>query len=220
MKVKKMREPTSSQLERWKGEFGKEYTDRNALTLEQMDELYKKNYGVSRTKLNEVFLGDLDRSIKILEVGSGLGNQLLNLQKMGFENLYGIEVNSHAIEQAKVNTKGINVVQGSAFDVPFRDGYFDLVFTSGVLIHIAPADIEKALREIHRCSREYIWGFEYYADTYTEVKYRGHDNLLWKTDFAKLYLDKFQNLELVKEKRIKYLDNDNLDSMFLLRKRN
>jgi pseudaminic acid biosynthesis-associated methylase len=215
-----MREPTSSQLERWKGEFGKEYTDRNALTLEQMDELYKKNYGVSRTKLNEVFLGDLDRSIKILEVGSGLGNQLLNLQKMGFENLYGIEVNSHAIEQAKVNTKGINVVQGSAFDVPFRDGYFDLVFTSGVLIHIAPADIEKALREIHRCSREYIWGFEYYADTYTEVKYRGHDNLLWKTDFAKLYLDKFQNLELVKEKRIKYLDNDNLDSMFLLRKRN
>lgn len=220
MKVKKMREPTSSQLERWKGEFGKEYTDRNALTLEQMDELYKRNYGVSRTELNKAFLGDLDRSVKILEVGSNLGNQLLNLQKMGFENLYGIEINNYAVELAKANTKKINIIQGSAFDIPFRDGYFDLVFTSGILIHIAPVDIEKALREIHRCSREYIWGFEYYADTYTEVKYKGHDNLLWKTDFANLYLSFFDDLELVKEKRLKYLENENVDTMFLIRKRN
>jgi pseudaminic acid biosynthesis-associated methylase len=204
----------------WWGTFGKEYTDRNALTLEQMDELYKKNYGVSRTKLNEVFLGDLDRSVKILEVGSNLGNQLLSLQKMGFENLYGIEVNSYAIEQAKANTKGINIIQASAFDIPFRDDYFDLVFTSGVLIHIAPADIERVLREIHRCSRGYIWGFEYYADTYTEVQYRGYSELMWKADFVRLYLDQFEDLELVKEKKLKYLENENVDTMFLIRKRN
>jgi len=215
-----MREPTSSQLEKWEGGFGKEYTDRNTLTLEQMDELYKGNYGVSRTELNKAFVGDLDRSIKILEVGSNLGNQLLSLQKMGFENLYSIEVNSYAIERAKTNTTGINIIQASAFDIPFKDGYFDLVFTCGVLIHIAPADIERALKEIHRCSREYIWGFEYYADTYTEVKYRGHDNLLWKTDFASLYLSLFDDLELVKEKRLKYLENENIDTMFLIRKRN
>ena len=41
----------------------------------------------------------------------------------------------------------------------------------------------------------------------------------WKANFAKLYRDKFEDLELVKEKRIKYLDNDNVDSMFLIRKR-
>jgi pseudaminic acid biosynthesis-associated methylase len=200
------------------GAFGKEYTDRNAHTLEELDELYRKNYGISDTELNREFLGDLDRSIKILEVGSNIGNKLLNLQKMGFRNLYGIEVNSYAIEQAKANTTGINIIQANAFDIPFKDGYFDLVFTSGVLIHIAPTDIEKALKEIHRCSREYIWGFEYYADTYTEVKYRGHDNLLWKTDFVSLYLELFDDLELVKEKRLKYLENENVDTMFLIRK--
>ncbi len=64
-----------------------------------------------------------------------------------------------------------------------------------------------------------FWGFEYYADEHTEIPYRGRKDLLWKADFAKLYLEEFQDLELVKEKRIKYLDKDNVDLMFLLRKK-
>lgn len=210
----------AEQVNMWMGTFGKEYTDRNTLTLEQMDRIYKKNYGITKTKLYEEFIGDLKRPIKILEVGSNIGNNLLMLQRMGFKNLYGIEINSYAIERAKANTTGINITQASAFDIPFRDGFFDLVFTFGVLIHIAPADIERALREIQRCSRKYIWGFEYYANTYTEVKYRGYNNLLWKTDFASLYLSFFDDLELVKEKRLKYSENENVDTMFLIKKRN
>jgi pseudaminic acid biosynthesis-associated methylase len=210
----------TEQIRMWTGTFGKEYTDRNALALEQMDELYKKNYGITGTELYQEFLGGLERSIKILEVGSNIGNTLLVLQRLGFRNLYGIEINGYAIEQAKANTKGINIIQASAFDIPFKDDFFDLVFTAGVLIHIAPADITRALKEIHRCSREYIWGGEYYADSYTEVRYRGHDNLLWKTNFARLYLDSFDDLELVKERRLKYLENENIDTVFLIRKRN
>jgi pseudaminic acid biosynthesis-associated methylase len=213
-------EEITEQIRRWTGTFGKEYTDRNALALEQMDELYKKNYGITGTELYQEFLGGLERSIKILEVGSNIGNKLLVLQRLGFRNLYGIEINGYAIEQARANTKGINIIQASAFDIPFKDGFFDLVFTAGVLIHIAPADITRALKEIHRCSREYIWGSEYYADSYTEVRYRGHDNLLWKTNFARLYLDSFDDLELVKERRLKYLENENIDTVFLIRKRN
>jgi len=210
----------TKQIRTWAGVFGKEYTDRNTLTPLQLDQLYKRNYGVSRIELNEEFVGSFDRSIKILEAGSSLGNQLLSLQQMGFKNLYGIEINRYAVQQSKSNTKDINIIQANAFDIPFKDGYFDLVFTSGVLIHIAPADIKRALKEIHRCSKEYIWGFEYYTDNYTEVKYRGQDNLLWKTDFAGLYLNSFDDLELVKEKKLKYLENENVDTMFLIRKRN
>lgn len=208
----------TEQINMWTGTFGKEYTDRNALTLEQMDELYKRNYGITGTELYEEFVGDLERSSKILEVGSNIGNKLLALQRMGFKDLYGIEVSSYAVERAKANTKNINIIRGDAFDIPFKNRYFDLVFTSGVLIHIAPQDIERALREIYRCSKEYIWGFEYYADTYTEIKYRGNDNLLWKTDFASLYLSSFDDLRLVKEKRLKYLEGENVDTIYLLRK--
>ncbi|MDD5063440.1 MAG: methyltransferase domain-containing protein [Phycisphaerae bacterium] len=210
---------TTSQSQKWESKLGEEYTERNIFAPEQLDQLYVSNYGISRTALNEAFLGNFERSVKILEVGSNLGNQLLSLQRMGFENLYGIEVNSYAIEHAKNNTKNINIIRGNAFDIPFKDRYFDIVFTSGVLIHIAPQDIERALQEIHRCSREYIWGFEYYADSCTEVRYRGHTDLLWKTNFAGLYLNSFDDLELVKEKKLKYLGNENIDTMFLIKKR-
>jgi pseudaminic acid biosynthesis-associated methylase len=209
----------TEQMEKWAGQFGKEYTDRNALPLEEMEALYKGNYGQTRTELNERFLRGIDRSIRILEVGSNVGNQLLCLQEMGFGNLYGIELQSYAVELSKSRTKRINIIEGSAFDIPYKDSYFDLVFTSGVLIHTSPSDIALAMREIHRCTKEYIWGFEYYADKYTEITYREHRNLLWKADFARLYLDQFGDLELIKEERIKYLDGDNIDTMFLLRKR-
>ncbi len=204
---------------KWEGEFGKEYTDRNALSLEDMEALYKRNYGLTRTELNEKFLAGLDRSARVLEVGSNVGNQLLCLQKMGFTHLYGIELQSYAVELSKFRTKGINIIQGEASDIPFRDGYFDLVFTSGVLIHIAPADLLDIMKEIYRCSRKYIFGFEYYSDTPKEVMYRGHKNLLWKADFAGKYLEHFIDLHLIKEEKIKYLNSENTDTMFLLEKR-
>ncbi len=215
----KVMEKVTNQTQKWSSEFGKEYTDRNPHTIEIMDELYKKQFGLTRTELNLMFLGNLDRSIKILEVGSNVGVQLQGLQSIGFKYLYGIEIQPYAVEVSKQNTKNINLLQGSAFDIPFKDSYFDLVFTSGVLIHINPNDLNIAMREVYRCTSEYIWGFEYYADQYLEIPYRGFRNLLWKGDFAKLYLGKFKDLELISERRVEYLDNDNIDSMFLIRKR-
>jgi len=91
---------------------------------------------------------------------------------MGFQTLYGIELQEYAVEISKSRTKHINIIQGSAFDIPFKDNFFDLVFTSGLLIHIAPSDVEQILREIHRCTKKYIWGSEYFADSYTQVEYR------------------------------------------------
>ncbi len=209
----------TKQMEKWDGEFGKEYTDRNVRTLEEIEALYRKNFGITRTEINHGFIGDLERSIRILEVGSNIGNQLLCLQNMGFKSLYGIELQEYAVELSKSKTKRVNIIQGSAFDIPYKDRYFDLVFTSGVLIHISPADIDQVLREIYRCTKKYIWGYEYFADSYTNIEYRGNTELLWKTNFAKLYLDTFSDLRLVKEKRFKNLTDDNVDSMFLLEKR-
>ncbi len=206
----------TNQMEIWAGKFGKDYTERNDLTLEEMEQLDKKNYGYTRTELNNEFIGNLDRSIKILEVACNIGNQLICLQKMGFKFLYGIELQDYAVELSKSKSKHINIIEGSAFDIPYKDGYFNLVFTSGFLIHISPLDIENVLKEIYRCSKKYIFGLEYFANEYTEVSYRGHGDLLWKTDFAKLYLDTFDDLRLLKEKKYKYLHNDNIDSVFLL----
>jgi len=208
----------TKQLKKWKNSFGKEYTDRNSFSVAQLDNLYKKRYGLTRTKLNIDFIGKLNKKIKILEVGSNVGNQLLMLQKMGFKNLFGLEPLEYAVELSKKRLIGINIIRGSAFDIPFKDIYFDLVFSSGVLIHINPKDIRKAMKEIYRCTNKYIWGFEYFSEKYQEVNYRGEKNLLWKADFPRLYIQNFSDLKLIKVKYIKYLQDKNIDEMFILKK--
>ncbi len=208
------------QMNTWTSDFGKEYTDRNIFSPEDLDQLDIQRFGVTRTYMVKEFLNDLNIFDKrILEVGCNVGNELRFLQREGYKSLYGIEIQHYAVEKAKNLTNGINIIQGSADDLPFKDKYFDLVFTAGVLIHISPKDIEKIIDEIYRCSKNYIWGLEYYADQYTEVVYRGQKNLLWKTDFAQLYLDRFPDLKLIKKKNFKYIENQSLeDCMFLLKK--
>lgn len=60
----------TKQMKEWRGDFGKKYTDRNALSLNELDELYRKNYGITGIELNNLFIGELDRTVKVLEVGS------------------------------------------------------------------------------------------------------------------------------------------------------
>ena len=207
------------QKQRWTGDFGREYTDRNTLSVAQLDALYQTNFGIQRRQLNETFLADIPRDARILEVGSNSGNQLLLLQEMGFTNLSGVEVQSYALELARARVRGAQLSQSSALDLPFEDGEFDLIFTSGVLIHISPADLPRALDEIHRCAKTWIWGMEYYAPEVAEVNYRGHDDLLWKMDYANRYLDRFADLELVREQRVPYLNSSNVDTMYLLKRK-
>ncbi|MFC1577317.1 pseudaminic acid biosynthesis-associated methylase [Candidatus Omnitrophota bacterium] len=218
--MKKNKPIITGQLKKWKGGFGKVYTERNAISVSGMDRMYKGRYGATRSGLNKIFLDKIDRSARILEVGSNVGNQLLCLQKMGFKRLYGIEPQDYAVELSKKRTKGISIIRGNIFDIPFKDDYFDIIFTSGVLIHINPKDINRAIKEIHRCSRVYIWGFEYYSKRYEEVLYRGHKDLLWKANFSGIYKEIFPGLKVVKISFLEHLDNSgNTDAMFLLKKR-
>lgn len=201
----------------WATKFGDEYTDRNIYSPSALDDLYKKNYGVARSALNNEFLKDLHIST-VLEVGCNIGNQLLMLQQQGFTELYGIEINKYAIEKAKESSKNINIIYGSAFDIPFKDNYFDLIFTSGVLIHINPKNIAEALKEIYRVAKKYIWGLEYFSEQHQEIAYRGNQDRLWKGNFVKMYLNQFPDLKLIKQKKYPYKEGGNVDEMFLLGK--
>jgi pseudaminic acid biosynthesis-associated methylase len=207
------------QAEIWKGDFGREYTDRTTFDIEALDSLYLKNYGVSRSRINQDFLRDIPKHLSFLEVGCNAGNQLLLLQKMGYLNLSGIELQPYALEIARSRAQNISLAQGSALEIPYADALFDVVFTSGVLIHIAPADLGRAMDEIHRCARTFIWGMEYYAPDVIKVNYRNHNELLWKMDYARCYLQRFQDLELIREQHIPYVEGSNIDTVFLLRKK-
>jgi len=212
--------PETSQIGIWKGDFGRAYTDRTTFADDKaFNSVYLRRYGRTRDAICQDWLSDVPRDARILEVGSSIGNQLRVLQRLGFRHLYGIEVQRYCVDQAKQLSPGIDIIEALAADIPFKDGYFDLVFTNNVLIHFAPDDLAQVFDEIHRVTRRFVWGFEYYAPDFTPVNYRGNENLLWKADYGRLLHERFSDLRVCREEAYDCLDEPgNVDKAFLLAK--
>ncbi len=116
----------TDQISEWTGSFGREYTDRNTFTPAELDALYDRNYGITRRELNRRFLEGIPSCAHILEVGCNVGNQLLVLEEMGFTNLYGIEIQSYALELARSRVPDVKFTQASVLAIPYPDQNFDL----------------------------------------------------------------------------------------------
>ncbi|MER3422658.1 MAG: hypothetical protein C4293_04925 [Nitrospiraceae bacterium] len=175
------------QLKIWMSEFGKSWTERNLID-------WRKRLPAFRDMLRLLPVK------RVLEVGCNRGHNLIALAELlGEESeLVGVEPNRYALELARASSVKIGVLWSHVFDLPFRDGYFDLVFTAGVLIHIPLTDLPAALAEIVRVSKRYILAIEYFAEEETAIPYRGYDNLLWKRNFLKHYQRQFPELCLVR----------------------
>lgn len=202
------KQPTK-QLAAWTTEFGREYTDRNPISVDKMDREFGEYCGVGRkSNLFRQFLPpERLSSARVLEVGSNVGVQLKILQTVNPKvELYGLEPMEYAIRKGRVYHGDIQFTQGNAFEIPFNDNSFDVVMTNTVLIHIHPADLPRALSEIHRVTRRFIHFHEYYAPALTSVNYHGHGELLWKADFMQRYLDLFPQLTTVDVRYLNYAD--------------
>ncbi len=211
-----MTSPTP-QMATWSSDFGRRYTDRNPQDWAAMDALYTSMYGVPRSAVNAEILAGIDRGAAVLEVGCNVGCQLEGLRAMGFSNLTGLELQEYAAARARARLPGVTIVTGSALELPFPDASFDLVYTSGVLIHIAPADLPRAMREIARVSRRFVWGWEYFAPELVEIPYRGQAGLLWKAPYAELYRAEVPDLKPVASRRLPYAGRpDQVAEVFLL----
>ena len=184
------------QLATWTSEFGRQYTDRNTLSTDEMDAEFGRQFGVRKSDIYRELVGpDRLPAGKVLEVGCNIGLQLRLLEKAnpGLE-FHGLEPQQYAIARARLLSPNMQFHQGNAFALPFDDGSFDLVMTHGVLIHIAPTDLPRALAEICRVSRRFVLSHEYYAPETKEIRYQGQGGLLWKTDFAKRYRETSKSL--------------------------
>ncbi len=102
------------------------------------------------------------------------------------KRLWGCDVNAAAIEEAA--DAGLSVVNASLFDLDYEfPRGLDLIATCGVLIHIAPSDIERAMRSIAGVARKHVLAVEYAADKEEAVLYRGHAERLWRRPFGAMY---------------------------------
>ena len=175
----------SEQLALWRSEFGRAYTDRN--------DHEKPERIASWRRVLDGLAPD-----RVLEVGCNIGWNLVYLARLGIRQLYGIEPQAYAVERARQRRPDFGVLQGTAFDLPFRDGWFDLAFTSGVLIHIAPGDVGTAIDELYRVSRRWIVAIEYDGATEQAIAYRGNANALWKRDHGALWQSRHPDLRPIR----------------------
>jgi pseudaminic acid biosynthesis-associated methylase len=184
----------TDQLELWRSDFGRDYTQRNDRAKPERVVAWRR------------ILDGLAPQ-RVLEVGCNVGWNLAYLGEVGVPERFGIEPQRGAVHEAR--SRGHDVLPGTAFDLPFKDGWFDLAFTSGVLIHIAPADLGTAMDEIYRVSRRWIVAIEYDDPVEQEVAYRGHAGALWKRDHGALWHARYPSL--VRLKRIPLGDADGYD---------
>lgn len=174
----------------WRGSFGSEYTDRNA------------GAGDKRARFWRELLSEFPVS-SVLEVGCNLGANLRWIQPhVSSGAIVGIDVNDYALRRLKVALPDLRAAAAVARELPFRDDAFDLVFTMGVLIHHAPDALPAAMSEIVRCARRYVLCGEYFAESLTEVFYRGQHGALFKQDFGARYQELFPGLRLLKQGRL------------------
>lgn len=196
----------TDQLRFWRGDFGDSYTDRNSSEAEHLR---------ARVAMWAPIMNCLTGSppASILEVGANIGNNLRALRQLTDAEFYALEPNEKA--RTMLVDGGVvpadNVRDGFAARIDLPDGAVDMAFTSGVLIHVHPDDLEASCREIHRVAARYIVCIEYFADRPEEIEYRGHSERLFKRDFGGFWLDLFPEMETVDYgfawKRLTGLDN-------------
>lgn len=159
----------------WAGEFGNTYHGRNRVQWEARLPFWQSAI-------------DFATPATVLEVGCGPGWNLLAIQAADKSiELHGVDINASAVEEAR--QAGIEAQCSPALGIAglYEAGSMDLVFTAGVLIHVAPADLEATMRQIVTVSARYVLAVEYAADVEEAVEYRGHTGKLWKRPFGVLY---------------------------------
>ena len=185
----------------WAETFGDDYTVRN-----------DRDYDPRRTFFMELFykcqIGN------VLEVGCNTGMNLdLIAQALPSEHYaWGCDVNRRALNTLHIRHKELNGVYASGFDLPFRDDYFDLVFTCGVLIHQKPEEVETMMQEIIRVSGRYVLAMEYDSPQFEEIPYSNQKESLFKGPYGEIY-EKRYGLRLIETRKLGKEDGfDNVTS--------
>ncbi len=173
------------ELALWRSEFGRAYTERNDHDRPERVEAWR-----------HLLAGIAPH--RVLEVGCNVAWNLVYLDRLGIDELYGIEPQLDAVGRVRARRPDFHVVPGTAFALPVRDASCDLVFTSGVLIHISPASLGAALDEIYRVSRRWIAAIEYDAPAEQEVVYRGRTGALWKRDHGVAWRARYSDLRSIR----------------------
>ncbi|NDB35445.1 MAG: pseudaminic acid biosynthesis-associated methylase [Flavobacteriia bacterium] len=171
----------------WAGTFGDEYIARNK----------SQEYLAANLNFFSKALKQTGKPASIIEFGANIGMNLRAI-KLLFPSIVaaGIELNTTAAAQLCEFLGADKVFNGSIFDFDATEKY-EIALIKGVLIHINPEMLPLVYQKLYNASSKYLLICEYYNPSPVTVTYRGHNDRLFKRDFAGELLDTFPDLRLV-----------------------
>ena len=171
----------------WANEFGTEYIERN-----QGEQLLASNLNFFTKALQQA-----GRIESCIEFGANIGMNLKALKLLYPSiRLNAIEINENASNILGDYIGKDNFYNGSIFDYKV-ESKVQLSIIKGVLIHINPNMLQKVYEQLYDASEKYILIAEYYNPSPVTLNYRGHEDRLFKRDFAGEFLDKYPDTELI-----------------------
>lgn len=187
---------TTKPIDLWKGKFGNDYSDRNPITAEDIENRKEIWYDIL------VLIRNLRKTERIFEdsffeMGAGTGRNIISLHDLYVQNkiarpkLFAEEPNDRTRALLIANAKeiGANLHIIDKKEAAPRE-IADITFTSGVLIHIPPYELIAQMKELYRLSKKYIVIMEYFSPELREVQYHG-EKAMWLNDFGSIMLDNF-----------------------------
>jgi spore coat polysaccharide biosynthesis protein SpsF len=173
----------------WAGEFGEEYIQRNKGT-----QLLASNLSFFSKALSNAILTKTGGG---LEFGCNIGMNLKALKLLyPSYDLYGIEINDLAVESLTEVIPSENIYHTSILDYT-PENIFELVLIKGVLIHINPDELTDVYSKLVSSCGRYLLVAEYYNPTPMSITYRGHNDRLFKRDFAGEIMDRYPEMQLI-----------------------
>lgn len=170
----------------WKEEYRDDYMKKNA----EFDSVL----GVEAWKL---MVKNTQSVSSIVECGCNIGRNIDFLQQINPDyDISAIDVNEKAINFVKEKYNISDSFVGRIEDASFKNNKYDLAFTMGVLIHVHPDELLATAKKVVDMSKKYVLIGEYFNRTPTMIPYQGKENLLFKRDFGKYFLENF-DLEVI-----------------------
>lgn len=128
-----------------------------------------------------------------LEVGCNIGRNIDQLSIFDPElKPSAIEISPPALDFVCSRHDLVHACCSPAQDANLAVSSFELVFTCGVLIHVPPVDLLTVMSKMFDWSSKYVLIAEYFNRTPVSIEYQGRQELLFKRDFGKLFVENFK----------------------------
>ena len=145
---------SGADFDQYAGEYRDIINRVSKISGEQFEFFIQLRVGLMKERIAQK-TGQLE-VLRILDFGCGTGTTERSLKDFfPGAHIYALDSSAESIRAAQeMNIIDATFVHSDGFDLPFPDGFFNLIYSNGTYHHIEPAHQENFLREMYRVCRK------------------------------------------------------------------